>query len=228
MKTLKKIMKYVFRSILVIVAFVGVYLLSAYCCQYITTNDNYNNPTIGTEVFLISNGVHTDICLPINENNNIWKDLFNPNQFNGLAKNPKYISFGWGDKGFYLDTPTWADLTVKTAIKAALFPSSTAIHVTYKIKKPQLSESIKSFRINESALNKLEEYIVSYIKIKEKQSILIDCCRYPGVFDNFYEAKGNYHVFKTCNVWTNNAIKKAGVKTAIWTPFSSAIIMQFE
>jgi len=227
MKTVKKILKYTLRTLLGFTVFIGVYLLSAYCCQFITTNDDYKEPLAGTEVFLISNGVHTDICLPIEESDTVWKSYFKPSQFKGLKEQPKYISFGWGDKGFYLDTPTWADLTAKTAIKAALLPSSTAIHVTYKTKQPFLSANIKSFIINQASLKRLQKYIISHIKLKNKKSILIDCCRYPGVFDNFYEAKGNYHIFKTCNVWTNNAIKKAGVKTSVWTPFSSAILKQF-
>lgn len=225
---IKKGLTYLFKTLLVVVMLIGVYLLSAYTCQYITINDSYVKPVNGTEVFLISNGVHTDICLPLDENNNIWEGLFKTNQFNELINQPKYISFGWGDKGFYLDTPTWDDLSVKTALKAALIPSPTAIHVTYKINKPKLSDNVKSFMVNKVSLNKIVSFIKTYVKIKNKQSILIDCCRYPGVYDNFYEAKGDYHVFNTCNVWTNNAIKQAGVKTSIWTPFPSAILMQFE
>lgn len=225
---IKKVLKYLIRSIFIFVAFIGLYLLTAYTCQYLTTNDGYKNPEEGIEVFLISNGVHTDICLPIDTTNSVWRNYFNPNQFKGLVNQPKYISFGWGDKGFYLDTPTWDDLTMKTALKAALLPSATALHVTYKLQQPELSENVKSFMVNKVSLKKIANYIKAHIKIKNEQSILIDCCRYPGVFDNFYEAKGSYHVFKTCNVWTNNAIKKAGVKTSIWTPFSSAILKQFE
>jgi hypothetical protein len=30
-----------------------------------------------------------------------------------------YVSFGWGDKGFYLDTPSWAELQPSTAFVAA-------------------------------------------------------------------------------------------------------------
>jgi uncharacterized protein (TIGR02117 family) len=225
---IKKTLKYFFRGILLFSCGVGLYLFSAYLCQFITTNDDYKKPKNGIEVFLISNGVHTDICLPLTNNDTFWNNYFNPEEFKDLIHQPKYISFGWGDKGFYLDTPTWDDLTAKTALKAALLPSATALHVTYRVNKPQLSENIRSFSINKSSLKKIKQYIVSHIKLKKKRSILIDCCRYPGVYDNFYEAKGSYHVFKTCNVWTNNAIKTAGVKTSIWTPFSSAILYQFE
>ena len=46
----------------------------------------------------------------------------------------RYIAIGWGDKGFYLDTPTWADLKFSTAFKAAFWLGNSAIHTTF-IKK---------------------------------------------------------------------------------------------
>ena len=42
--------------------------------------------------------------------------------------------------------------------------------------------------------------------------------------DNFYEAHGNYHLFNTCNAWTNEALQTIGVKTG-WLALSSNGIM---
>jgi len=36
--------------------------------------------------------------------------------------------------------------------------------------------------------------------------------------------KGSFSCFKTCNTWTNQTLKKAEIKTAIWTPFDSGIL----
>lgn len=40
---------------------------------------------------------------------------------------------GWGDKGFYLETPTWAELKASVAFKAVTGLSTTAIHATFYI-----------------------------------------------------------------------------------------------
>jgi uncharacterized protein (TIGR02117 family) len=228
MKILKKIVKYTLRSALAFICFIALYLLSAFICKYITTNDDFVEEQDGVEVFLISNGVHADICLPLDSNTIFWSKYFDEKDFATLKNKAKFISFGWGDKGFFLDTPTWADLTAKTAIKALFIPSSAALHVSYLSDNPKLSETTKSFKINKAALKKMEQYIISYIQLKNNSPILIDCCRYPNVHDNFYEAKGKYHLFRTCNVWTNQVIKEAGVKTSIWSPFESSILHQFE
>ena len=41
-----------------------------------------------------------------------------------------HYAIGWGDRGFYLETPTWADLKASTALAAMFWPSGTVVHVT--------------------------------------------------------------------------------------------------
>ncbi|MFY7877715.1 MAG: DUF2459 domain-containing protein, partial [Pirellula sp.] len=31
------------------------------------------------------------------------------------------------------------------------------------------------------------------------------------------EAKGSYHLFRTCNVWAGAGLKKAGIRVGYWT-----------
>ena len=50
---------------------------------------------------------------------------------------------------------------------------------------------------------------------------------YYGNHDSFYEAKGNYSLFFTCNTWANNALKSAGLRTCLWTPFDKGIFYHY-
>ncbi len=227
-KVFKKILVITLKCLLGIAVFVGLYLLTAYLCKYVTVNDDYVVPENGIEVFVISNGVHADICLPILQEDSIWNEYFKVQDFKTLTNSPKYISFGWGDKGFFLDTPTWADLTFSTAFSALFIPSPAAIHVSYLDKDPVISETTKSFKVDKAAFEKMKKYILATITLKNNSTILIDCCRYPDVHDNFYEANYSYHLFRTCNVWTNQVIKEGGVKTSVWSPFDTGILYQFE
>jgi len=36
----------------------------------------------------------------------------------------------------------------------------------------------------------------------------------------FFEAAGTYSLFNTCNNWTSQALKQAGIGTHLWTPFT--------
>lgn len=82
-------------------------------------------------VFVLSNGVHTDLVFPVHTDIIDWEDVFPLN--NNISQDSvyKYVAIGWGDKGFYLNTPEWKDLTAKTALVAALGFGETALHVTY-------------------------------------------------------------------------------------------------
>jgi uncharacterized protein (TIGR02117 family) len=46
--------------------------------------------------------------------------------------------------------------------------------------------------------------------------------------DAFYEAKGSYSIFKTCNTWANNALKASGQKSCLWTIFDTPILQKHE
>ena len=37
--------------------------------------------------------------------------------------------------------------------------------------------------------------------------------------DRFFEGRGSYHLFRTCNVWTNEAVAAAGLPAGLWAPF---------
>jgi len=81
-------------------------------------------------LYLISNGIHTDIVMPSRNGDTDWTTTFPAADTTG-GQSADWIAVGWGDKNFYLNTPTWADLTASTALKAVSGLSESAIHTTY-------------------------------------------------------------------------------------------------
>ena len=65
---------------------------------------------------------------------------------------------GWGDKGFYLDTPSWADLKFSTAFKAVFGINTAAIHATY-YKELKENELCKKIEISKEQYKDLVAYI---------------------------------------------------------------------
>lgn len=183
-----------------------------------------NNNAI--EIFIKSNGVHTDIIVPYKNQSKDWSSLVNPSFTKSGVSTTNYVSFGWGDKGFYLNTPTWAELKLTTAINALFYMSSTAMHVTFY---NRIEESIqcKKICIGKMEYIKLCNYIEDSFDRINNSSILIPGASY-GSHDLFYEAKGKYSLFNTCNTWANKALKSAGIKSCLWTPFDKGIFYQFQ
>lgn len=162
-----------------------------------------------------SNGVHLDIIYPT--------ELINGEFLNQLRPidQAKYVAFGWGDKGFYINTPTWDDLTLETAFKALLINSETAMHTTFYTQKRNKWIELE---LCEAQLDSLSSYIKSSFKLSPRGDIMeIYGAGYTKI-DKFFEANGDYNCINTCNSWVNKALKKAKVKTAIWSPTDHGVL----
>ena len=179
------------------------------------------------EVYLRSNGVHTDIVLPIKNELKDWSLQLDSKKTKAEKTNFKYVSIGWGDKGFYLDTPTWGDLTFKTAFNALFYLSSSAMHVTFFDQLTE-GERCKKILISKTDYLKMVSFVESSFQINELNAyILIPKVSY-GNNDVFYEAKGRYSLFYTCNTWTNNCLKAGNMKACLWTLFDKGFFYHYK
>ena len=172
-------------------------------------------------IYVQSNGIHTDVCLPANTKEMNWLSFMPPESYSQNFAF-EYVTIGWGDKGFFLDTPTWADLKVSTALNAAFLPSTTAMHVKYS-EEPKVSKTRKKVFLNRADYVNMIRYIKKSFRLKNKEVQLIEGKGY-SFDDNFYEANDAYHLFRTCNRWTNGALKQANIKTGIFALFPNGII----
>ncbi|HIP31381.1 MAG TPA: TIGR02117 family protein [Crocinitomicaceae bacterium] len=172
-------------------------------------------------IYVQSNGVHTDVCLPVENTDFNWTEFLEVSDYREVG-DTSFISIGWGDKGFFLDTPTWAELKISTALNAALLPSSTAMHVAYS-SEPIITKSRKKVFLNSKEYAKPIDFAKSSFQLKNDEADLIIGKGYSDS-DNFYEANNSYHLFRTCNSWTNDALKAANIKTGIWALFPEGIM----
>lgn len=215
-KLVKHILKLIKRVLLFFFGFVVIYLLTALVCSNISTNPNNAKTGELYEIYASSNGVHSDVIIPIE----LLKDSFNGNGID-YKTNPKYLAFGWGDKGFYLNTPTWGDLTFSTAVNAVFLKSPTAMHVT---EYANIGSDWKKVKIDKSQLMALIYFVQNSFELNSYNEFIKITSYSYGSNDIFYEAKGSYSCIRTCNTWTNEAMKKANIKTAIWTPFDWGVL----
>lgn len=220
---LRKIIRYLLRALLAVIVSVLLYLLCAFLFSRIAVNDDFVQPADGIAIYVESNGVHTDIVVPARHHLMDWTKLLPYHHFEKVDSTYRYVAFGWGDKGFYLETPTWADLKFSTAFEAVFFLGSTAMHVTYKRKPPKEFELSRRVVISAEQYQKLIAYIHSSFQTNADNSFIhID---HPGYSksDCFYEAHGTYSFINTCNVWTGEGLDAAGVRVGWWTPFDSSV-----
>lgn len=224
-KTFKKILKYTGRLLLGIVAFIVVYFLAVFTLSYIPVNSNPEKGDV--EIFINSNGVHTDVVVPIKNEVKDWSEDILYSQTIAKDSVMRYIAFGWGDKGFYLETPQWSDLKASTAVKAAFHLGTSAMHTRF-YKTMKTDEECVRLTISKQDYQKLVEYISQSFQLDANKKVQWIQNHSYGKYDAFYEAHRKYSLFYTCNTWTNNALKAANQKASLWTPYDKGILYHYK
>ncbi len=227
MKTVKKTFKVLKVLILAIVSFLSIYILLAYLLSRVTVNSDCSNQSQDVVVYLKTNGVHTDIITPLKNDIVDWSSKIKIENTQGKDTVACFIAFGWGDKGFYLNTPQWSDLKASTAFNAAFWRSSTAIHTTFHRSVHEDTDCIKVL-ISKENYKKLVTYIDDSFQLDESKNPILIAAKTYGKNDSFYEAKGKYSMFHTCNSWVNDALKESNQKAAFWTVTDSGIFCHYK
>ena len=211
MKVFKNIVKWIIAIILIPV----VYLLLSLILTFIPVNNKENDEDKYKSIYLNSNGVHLNIIIPKNE--------IDTKLLDGLKydKEDNYFSFGWGDKNFYLKTPTWSDLTFKNTFLALFINSSALIHLN---RYHSIQKDWVEIKVDQNQLDKINLYIYRsfYFDSLDKKVLLIN--KGYSNNDDFYEATGNFSCFKTCNSWVNSGLKESDIKACVWTPFDFGLL----
>lgn len=217
-KKVRRFLKGIRYVLFVLVLAIGVYMLTAVVLSLSKTRPETLSSEPKVDLFIGSNGVHLDIIVEVKQLDRAFAQQLQ------IPAGTKYVAFGWGEKNFYLNTPQWKDLTFPTAFKAVFLKSESAMHVTaYK----QARVHWKKTKICPQQMEMLLYYIVqSFQYDPDKKIIPIGISGY-GYNDRFYAARGSFSLFKTCNVWVNTGLKKAGIPTSIWSPFAFGVIYHF-
>ncbi len=215
MRKAKKIFKWSLCLLIIPVTYIIVSLL----LTSLVIDRKVKNTIPNKSIYLSTNGIHLDIVIPLQHLDNL---LLTGIKYN---ETDNYISFGWGDENFYLNTPTWNDLTFNNAFKALFLKSTTLMHVTRH--KQKLSDWVE-VKVNETELQKLNSYLQNTFETNKKGvKIMLNNKGYSST-DDFYKSKGSYSCFKTCNSWVNIGFKESGLKSCVWTPFDFGLLNKYK
>lgn len=226
-RIIKTAIKIVVGFLILFICLVLIYLLMSLLFSLIGVKEK---PETGRKVgiYIQTNGVHTDFVMPIKYDTIDWSRKIRFENTPGKDSSMQFVSFGWGDREFYLNTPTWADLKFSTAFKASFGLTKSAIHITF-YKAVEESKSCIRLEISENQYIRLKNYLESYF-IEDSGGNYINIKFNPSYYgsnDSFYEAKGSYSLFFTCNTWANRGLKVCGQKACLWTPFDKGIFYQY-
>lgn len=224
---IKKISFFIFKGGFAFFILVIIYLLLSLILSSIPLNNTVESKK-EIVIYIKTNGVHTDIVVPIKNELIDWSSYIKwQHTLSKKCNEAQFISMGWGDRGFYLETPEWKDLKFKTALVASSGIGKTAMHTTFYHNMIENEDCRKIFLSKQQYLL-LISYLKDSFKVDNKNNFIpIKTTAFYGKNDCFYEAKGSYSIFKTCNTWANNALKVSDQKCCLWTPFDFPIFNKY-
>ncbi len=187
----------------------------------IPANAGWTPPASGVRILVEDNGIHTGLVLPVNAAGVDWSQDFPA----GDIRDPRFaklgwIAVGWGDRAFYVETPTWNDVKFSTVARAAIGSTRTVLHVEH-VREPPLAPDTKAIVISEDAYRRLAAYVRATRGPGGKVAAGY------GINDVFYDGQGTYSALRTCNEWTGGALRVAGVRVGLWTPFPVDVMTWF-
>lgn len=225
---MKKMIFILLKAIGILLSIILLYALLAWLLPYIETSEKKTNDPKNIPIYIYTNGVHTDIVMPVKNNVTDWSQKISFENVKSKKTDYKYVGIGWGDKGFYLDTPTWADLKASTAFKAAFWLSESAMHCSFYNEMKE-ADDCKKIMISEQQYRDLVSFVDAKFDKDAKGNYMF--VKTDAVYDDndaFYDAKGTYSFLYTCNTWSNDALKAAGQKAAFWTASDVGIFQHYK
>jgi uncharacterized protein (TIGR02117 family) len=206
-----------------LLAALALYAAAAAILGLIAVNTDFREPDAGIPIYIRGNGVHTDIVVPWHNHVHDWREEFP--QADAADAMP-FISFGWGDRRLYLETPTWGHLRTSVAFMALTGLGQSTMRVEFA-GLPMADFGDVILRLPAPQYGLLVETIrASFQHDVSGRPITVPTPDYALGQSSYYEAFGSYSILSTCNDWTRRTLTAAGIRMPLWSPFYPAIFYQ--
>ena len=216
------------RIVAAIVAIPLLYFGAALILGAVPANVAFYEPPEGVTIYVRSNGIHTWIVMPKVNADMDWRLYAQPaHLLDPRWGNADHVAIGYGNREVYLNTPTWADLTARRAFSAFVGNGQGLLHVEH-IDRPGPEPRQRPIRISHDQYRRLAGYIQRRFRLDAGGRPIPVLGRGYGAGDMFYEANGGYSLILTCNEWTGRALRQAGVRMGLWTPFEQSIMWRLD
>jgi uncharacterized protein (TIGR02117 family) len=204
------------------------FIIAAAILGLVPANLSWREAERGVTILVRTNGVHTWIVMPKVTPVIDWRPYSPPEHL----RDPRWgagdhIAVGYGNREFYLNTPTWGDLSFKTAFLAFFGNGRTLLHVEHD-HQPRPEEWQRPIVLTVEEYRRLADYISARFQRDANGRTIPVLGRGYGPADMFYEANGGYSFVLTCNEWTGRALRASGVRMGLWTPLEQSIMWRLD
>ncbi len=199
-----------------------LFALAGWVGSSIPRNSDWQEPDPGeqrtVEILIGTNGVHTEIVMPLLTPEHDWRRVFPASDIPASSRAYTHVAVSWGERKFFLETPTWADVNPITVLRA-MTGGEGVLHVAHYV-RPAPSDDYRVLHLRPHEYAALARTILSDLAPADERETLAGY----GANDVFYSARGTYHIANTCNQWTSDQLAAAGVTIGLWSPFPGGVM----
>jgi uncharacterized protein (TIGR02117 family) len=173
-------------------------------------------------IYVASNGFHADIVVPFETPAKSWGGLLQASPITSeLVAGTRWIAFGWGSEVAYTRLGEITDLTPDIMVRALAFDRSV-VHVA-PLADISSGDGVWLIQVSGTGYRRLVSVIEdSFALDAAGRPILLDGITH-GYGDSFFRGRRRFSLFRSCNVWVGEALRAAGIRAGIWTPFAQSL-----
>ena len=186
----KRALKILLGVVALVLAVPATYFLAALILGLIPANAGWSEAERGVPIFVRTNGIHTWIMMPKVNAIMDWRPYVPPEHLRDARYGRgNYIAVGYGNRDFYLETPTWGDLELHTAISALAGRGPSLLHVEHE-HEPRASEWQRPITLRPDEYRRLAAFIRARFRLGPDGRTKPLIGRGYNDWDMFYEANG--------------------------------------
>lgn len=184
-------------------ALIALLLLLTACSAPIMERDSYAGGENANRVFVVHNNWHAALVVrkaDLRQGLVPEKDHF---------PEAEYLEISWGDRDYFPAT----EESVGLALRAAFWSRGSVLHVVGPkggVRDYFTDGEIIEIAISREAFERLSEFVSGSFSRADPAS---PAQSQPGLvpYSRFYPAAGRFSILRTCNTWTAEALKSAGL-----------------
>jgi uncharacterized protein (TIGR02117 family) len=167
-------------------------------------------------VYLVGDVQHIDFLVPVQNDAYDWHKFFDLQSIGrDRGGEYQYLKFGWGDRDFYMNTPSLDKIQMSRLVRTLFWPGNpTAVHVNGYQNLPNESDHlVRCVGLTRSHYLELVNYLQRSFRNGKPDRIQDGFVAAAG----FYEGSGTYSIAYTCNSWVADGLNEVDVTTPLWS-----------
>ena len=181
------------------------------------------------QIYVAGEAAHVNLMVPVKTAVYDWGEFLDLAKLGRQPATYRYLKVGWGDRAFYMNTPTWGNFQLTNALRALFAPNNAAaLYVQgYGDVPLEPGVEVKCVRLSEANYRQLVAFLQASFQQTAGQPHPPQRLQdgYEAT-SSFYAATGHYSILRTCNSWAAEGLESAKVNTPLWSGLASAVMRQ--